>query len=178
MKRFVVFLFAITCSVLMFSQTAVKVDRLGMDNMYKVDEGVYRSEQPDREQFLALEKYGIKEILNLRAWHSDNRHAKRTNLVLHRVRMNAHDANDYDVVAALRVIKNRKGPILIHCRHGSDRTGLVVAMYRIVFMNATKKEAIEEMTDGDFGFHAIYSNILRYIGDVNIDSIKKQLDIK
>ncbi|MDR2382626.1 MAG: tyrosine-protein phosphatase, partial [Prevotellaceae bacterium] len=148
------------------------------ENMYRVDEGIYRSEQPDREQFKALEKYGIKETLNLRYWHSDKKHAKDTNLDLHRVRMNAHDANDFDVVAALRIIKNRKGPILIHCHHGSDRTGLIVAMYNIVFRNKSKTEAIDEMLNGGFGFHKIYDNIVRYINNVNVDNIRKQVNCK
>jgi protein tyrosine/serine phosphatase len=143
--------------------------------MYKVDEGIYRSEQPNREQFKALEKYGINEILNLRYWHSDNKYAKDTNLTLHRVKMNAHNANDFDVVSALRVIKNRKGSILIHCHHGSDRTGLIVAMYKIVFRDTTKKDAINEMINGGFGFHKIYDNIIRYINNVNIDNIRKQM---
>jgi protein tyrosine/serine phosphatase len=146
--------------------------------MYKVDESVYRSEQPNKEQFRALEKHGIKEILNLRYWHSDNRHAKETNLTLHRVKMNAHNANDFDIVSALRIIKNRKGPILIHCHHGSDRTGLIVAMYRITFQNASKEDAINEMINGGFGFHEIYDNIPRYINNVNIDNIRKQLNLK
>jgi protein tyrosine/serine phosphatase len=146
--------------------------------MYKVDEGVYRSEQPDKEQFQALERYGIKEILNLRYWHSDSRPAKETGLRLHRIKMNAHDANDFDVVSALRIIKNRKGPILIHCHHGSDRTGLIVAMYKITFRNVSKEDAINEMINGGFGFHSIYDNIPRYINNVNIDNIRKQLNLK
>ncbi|MDR1594909.1 MAG: dual specificity protein phosphatase family protein [Prevotellaceae bacterium] len=178
MKRVVLLLFCVTCSVLLFSQPAVKIDDCGLLNLYKVDEGVYRSEQPDRKQFEALEKDGIKEILNLRYWHSDKKHAKKTNLRLHRIKMNAHDANDFDVVSALRIIKNRQGAILIHCHHGSDRTGLIVAMYRIVFQNISKEKAITEMITGGFGFHEIYDNIPRYINNVNIDNIRKQLNIK
>jgi protein tyrosine/serine phosphatase len=162
----------------MFSQSAVRINDCGLNNMYKVDEGVYRSEQPDKKQFQALEHYGIKEILNLRYWHSDSRHVKTTNLQLHRIKMNAHDANDFDVVSALRIIKNRKGPILIHCHHGSDRTGLIVAMYRIVFQSVSKENAISEMIRGGFGFHEIYDNILRYINGVNVDNIRKQLNLK
>jgi protein tyrosine/serine phosphatase len=143
--------------------------------MYRVDKGIYRSEQPSRVQFRAIEKYGIKEILNLRFWHSDDKYAKGTGLILHRVKMNAHDANDFDVVAALRIIKNRKGPILIHCHHGSDRTGLIVAMYKLVFRNANKADVIDEMVNGGFGFHEIYDNIVQYINRVNVDSIRKQV---
>ncbi|MDR1340886.1 MAG: tyrosine-protein phosphatase [Prevotellaceae bacterium] len=176
MKRAVLFLLGIIYSVILFSQSAGKIGDLGLDNLYMIARGVYRSEQPGREQFKALEKYGIREVLNLRAWHSDSRLAKGAGLILHRVRMSAHNANDYDVVAALRIIKNRKGAILIHCHHGSDRTGLIAAMYKIVFLNTDKKDAIAEMTDGGFGFHGIYDNIRRYIIGADIDSIRKQLE--
>jgi protein tyrosine/serine phosphatase len=178
MKRTVLFLLSVAYSVLIFSQSAIKINDCGLDNMYQVDDGVYRSEQPDKNRFKALEKYGIKEILNLRYWHSDKKHAKETDLTLHRVRMHAHDANNFDVVSALRIIKNRKGPVLIHCHHGSDRTGLIIAMYGIVFQNKIKQEAIDEMINGGFGFHKIYGNIPRYINNADIDGIKKQLNLK
>ncbi|MDR1887428.1 MAG: tyrosine-protein phosphatase [Prevotellaceae bacterium] len=178
MKRIVLFAFSVISSVLLFSQPAVKINDWGLDNLYRVDEGVYRSEQPKREQFEALEKHGIKEILNLRYWHSDKKYTLNTGLRLHRVYMNAHNANDYDVVSALKIIRDRKGPILIHCHHGSDRTGLIVAMYGIVFRNKTKKEAIDEMVNGGFGFHKIYDNIPKYINNVDVDNIKKQLKVK
>jgi len=64
---------------------------------------------------------------------------------------------------------------LIHCKHGADRTGLIVAMYRIVFQNWTKEQAIDEMTQGDFGFHQIYSNIIDFIRNVDVENIKKQI---
>jgi protein tyrosine/serine phosphatase len=178
MKKAVLFLVAVICSGLLYSQSPVRISDCGLDNMYRVDEGVYRSEQPDREQFVALEKYGIGEILSLRYWYSDKKYVKGLNLTVHRVRMNAHDINDYDVVTALRIIKNRKSPILIHCHHGSDRTGVIVAMYGIVFGNRSKQDVIDEMINGGFGFHRIYVNILKYIENVDIDKIKKQLDDK
>jgi protein tyrosine/serine phosphatase len=160
---------------MLFSQSAVKIRDCGLENMYQVDEGIYRSEQPSRQQFRAIEMFGIEEVLNLRYWHSDYKYAKKTDLILHHVRMNAHDANDFDVVAALRIIKNRKGAILIHCHHGSDRTGLIVAMYKIVFCNASKAEAIDEMVNGGFGFHKLYDNIVQYVNNVNVDNIRKQV---
>ncbi|MDR1898165.1 MAG: dual specificity protein phosphatase family protein [Prevotellaceae bacterium] len=163
-------------SAVTVESTAVKINGLGLDNLYKVDEGVYRSEQPESEEFKLLENYGIGEILNLRHWHSDKRHVGNTRLILHRVRMSAHNISDYDVVKALRIIKNRRHPVLIHCHHGSDRTGTIVAMYRIVFQNRSKESAIEELKDARFGFHTIYTNIPNYIKNVDVEKIKKQLE--
>ena len=164
------------CPALGFCQLVEKIDGLGLSNMYKVDEGVYRSEQPKKTQLEAAAKYGITEILNLRQWHSNKKFAKNTNLILHKVRMNAHDMNDYEIVRALKIIKNRKGAILIHCHHGSDRTGAIVAMYRIIFQNWSKEQAIEELKNDCFGFHGIYINIPKYITNVDIDDIKSRIN--
>ena len=155
---------------------AQPVNQLNLDNVYKIDEGVYRAEQPGDKEFKELEKFGIKEVLNLRYWHSDNKEAAGTDLILHHVRMNAHDINNKDIINALRIIKNRKGPIVYHCKHGSDRTGVITAMYRIIFQNWTKEDAINEMKSGGYGFHRIYFNIPSYIQNVNIEALKKEIN--
>ncbi len=159
----------------LFSQTVIKIDSLGLNNLYQIDKGVFRSEQPGKLDFVRLEKFGITEVLNLRLWHSDEDEAKDTDLILHRVPMRAGNIKERDVVQALKIIQNRKGSILIHCKHGSDRTGLIVAMYRIVFQGYTKEQAIREMTEGGFGFHTIYTNIIDYIQQADIEKIKNQL---
>lgn len=35
-------------------------------------------------------------------------------------------------------------PVLVHCEHGEDRTGLVIAAYRVLFPKWTKEEAMHE----------------------------------
>lgn len=150
----------------------------GLTNLYKIDEGVYRSEQPEPADFKALEKYGIKESLNLRNRHSDDDEAEGAAVRLHRVKMKAHAVSEQQLISALRIIKNRKAPIVIHCHHGSDRTGAVCALYRIVFQNVSKEEAIREMTEGGFGFHRIYKNIIRRIREADIERIRKELKVE
>ena len=176
MKKNFLILFGVIIFNLICAQTAVKIDSLGLNNLYKIDEGVYRSEQPQVQHFKALERLGITETLNLRHYHSDERKAKGTNLMLHRLRMDAHKIHDQDVIAALKIIKNRNGSILIHCRHGSDRTGVIVAMYRIVFQNWSKEAAMEEMQSDKFGFHQIYKNIPTYIKNVDVGYIRKEVE--
>ena len=175
LKAFTLICVLLFCFSGLFSQTSVKIDNCGLSNLYQIDTGIFRSEQPDKLDFTNLEKFGITEVLNLRRWHSDETKAKSTNLTLHRVSMRAGNIKDGDVVQALKIIQNRKGNILIHCKHGSDRTGLIIAMYRIVFQNYTKEQAIKEMTEGGFGFHKIYKNIIGYIQQVNVEKIKQEI---
>jgi len=106
-----------------------------LKNFYKLDDHVYRSAQPGKEGFQYLKTLGIRNILNLRDNHQDDPGSKNPGLNLFRVPMDAGTIKTADVVAALRFIKKSEGPVLIHCWHGSDRTGTISALYRIVFQN-------------------------------------------
>ena len=92
--------------------------------------------------------------------------------------MNAGKVSQEQLIDALRIIKNRKGPVLLHCWHGSDRTGATVAAYRIVFNNWTKAQAIDEMINGGYGYHInFYPQLIPFIEQLNISDIKKELNI-
>lgn len=51
-----------------------------------------------------------------------------------------------DVLKLIELYENAPRPILIHCQGGADRTGEAAAMYKIDFMNASKKEALKMQT--------------------------------
>lgn len=149
-----------------------------LKNFYRIGNDIYRSDQPSAACFKALEKFGIKEVLNLRNFHNDNREAKGTHITLHRLRTRASKIRLTALINALRIIRNRKGPILIHCWHGSDRTGAICAMYRIIFQHVDKNTAIHEMVEGEFGFHMIFDDIIDVIYHANIHKIRRELRIK
>jgi protein tyrosine/serine phosphatase len=145
-------------------------------NFYRLSDEVYRSRQPDVEDMVALQRMGVRSILNLREYHSDEDDAKGTQLKLYRVPVNAGKIDDSFVVSALRVIDGAEKPILIHCWHGSDRTGVVVAMYRMIFQDWSREQAIDEFVNGGYGYHAgFYPNIQRYLATVNIMAIRRQI---
>lgn len=144
-----------------------------LKNFYRIGEGVYRSDQPSAACFKELEKFGIQEVLNLRFHHSDIKEARDTNIRLHHLRTRATLLNLDDLIAALRIIHHRKGPLLFHCWHGSDRTGAVAAMYRMVFQGVKKQVAIDEMVEGIFGFHMTFDHIIDTIEKANIAEVRK-----
>jgi protein tyrosine phosphatase (PTP) superfamily phosphohydrolase (DUF442 family) len=153
---------------------AVKENIGGQKNLYEIDTGVYRSAQPRRKSLAALKAAGIQEILNLRRHkNKDAKITHRGDFVLHLVPLKARDINEDSLIEALRVIRNRKGPILIHCWKGSDRTGLVCAMYRILFDHWSKEQAIQEMEEGGFGFHKMYHQVPDYIRQADIPRIRQ-----
>ena len=153
---------------------ATPVSSEHLKNFYKIDDKVYRSGQPDKKGFQELTTLGIRNVLSFRDYHSDE-DGKDLGLSLYRVKMDAGDITTEKVVEALRIIKNSEGPILIHCWHGSDRTGLVSAMYRIVFQGWSREEAIDELMHGGYGYHSLYKNIPEFIRQADIEGIRKQV---
>ena len=75
----------------------------------------------------------------------------------------------------MKIVSDKeRQPVFVHCQYGADRTGTMCAAYRIAVQGWTKEEAIEEMTQGDFGFHGVWTNLVEYVRKVDIEKIKKK----
>ncbi|MEZ5454455.1 MAG: tyrosine-protein phosphatase [Thiothrix sp.] len=145
-----------------------------LENFWQVSPTLYRSAQPYVDGFRELRQRGIGEVLDLRLYHLDVP-AEDTSLTLHRSPLFASSIKEANVISALQVIANAKRPVLVHCLHGSDRTGLVVAMYRVVCQGWSKQQAIEEMVNGDFGYHTVFGNIPAFIEQVDVEAVRQQV---
>jgi protein tyrosine/serine phosphatase len=91
--------------------------------------------------------------------------------------MHAWHIEREDVVGALRTLRSetRTGPTLLHCTLGADRTGLVAALYRMIYQGWSKEDALEEMEHGGFGFHDIWINIPRFIHELDMGELKRDV---
>jgi len=149
----------------------------GAPNLHKVSEVLYRSAQPSAAGMKRIESLGVKTVLNLRGFHSDTAEAKGTNLQLVHVRFDTWDVDEDELVAVLRVLRNpSKQPVLVHCKHGADRTGMIIALHRILFEGWTKAEAIEEMKNGGYGWHSMWTNIPHYLEKVDVEALRKKIE--
>lgn len=143
-------------------------------NFFKVSDALYRGAQPDRSGFLELEKLGIKTVVNLRLGGSDRAMLEGTAITPVEIPAEAWDLEDKDVVEFLRIVTDPgRIPVFVHCSHGADRTGAMVAIYRIAIQGWGKEEALQEMTTGGFGFHAIWDDLPKFIRASDIDRFKK-----
>jgi protein tyrosine/serine phosphatase len=174
---------SLLCEMPIYSQTiqarpqewAKKINGSKLSNLYKINDSIYRCAQPDSADFAKIDSIGIKSILNLRSNFSDNDLKDGLPLSLYNVEMVPYDIDDKEIVKALRILKNSPKPIVVHCFYGSDRTGVVIAMYRIIFQNWTKEEALNEMMNGGYSFHNIFINIPHYVKVADIVKIKKEI---
>lgn len=152
----------------------------GVPNLNQVAPNLYRSAQPTAAGFAAAQSsYNIQTIVNLRESQTDGELLKGLSIQEMSVPMNAMFIKQEDVISALKLIKaaEAKGPVLVHCKHGADRTGVVIAMYRILYQGWTKSQAIDEMEHGGFNFHAIFMNIPKFVENADIAAYKRALAI-
>ncbi len=157
---------------------AQHLEKPGLKNFARVSDDLYRGAQPSPEGFQELKALGIKTDINLRDMHSDGEKLDGAGITYEHIHFKTWHPEDEDVVRFLRIVTDeKKGPFFVHCRHGSDRTGMMCAIYRVAVEGWTKDEAIEEMTKGDFGFHPLWQNLIGYIQGLDIEKIKKEAGI-
>lgn len=146
------------------------------NNLFKINDSLYRSEQPSKHGMLELQSLGILSVLNLRNNRSDKRKLGVTNLNGFHIPINTWKLSYADILESLRVIQTSKKPILVHCWHGSDRTGAVVAAYRMVYENWSKEAAITEFMNKKFGYHEKwFPGILTLLKSLDIDLLRNDL---
>lgn len=151
MKQYI--LFSVCFFILPFNAFSQQENVESLKNFHKVDEFVFRSEQPQSDDFSAIEARGIKTVINLRNRFNDKREVRKTNLKLIHVPINSWKINYLHLVTVLKIINQSEKPVLVHCLHGADRTGCVVACYRIIFNGWSKDDAIKEFLSPQFGYH-------------------------
>ncbi len=151
----------------------------GVPNFYQVSEELYRSAQPTAEGFKELEKFGIKSVIDLRGGKYDQKYMAGTNLKYFPIPSKASQVQEEDLLKFLKIVSNPDDePYLVHCHYGADRTGLFVAVYRIVIQNWSKEEAIREMQQGGFGFNNTYTNIVKYLQIFDPEKFRRALTSK
>lgn len=154
---------------------AQPVEAKGLPNLHRVSGKLYRSAQPTAEGMREAERLGIRTVVSLRSGQRDALLAVGTDLVLRHVPMRAWNPHLPGAVAALSAIAVSPGPVLVHCWHGADRTGMVVALYRMVEQGWTREAAIREMLEGGYGYHSIWKDIITFLETVDVEALRRTL---
>lgn len=159
---------------------ATAVSMVGVPNLHRVTAGLYRAAQPEAEGFAQLQARGIRSVISLRQTVDDAAIAAGTGLVLHRVPMKSRyvaEQGEAKIVMVMRLlyVELHKGPVLLHCHHGADRTGVICALYRILSQGWSREAALSELVNGGYGFHPIWANIPRYIQQVDLQALRDRI---
>ena len=137
--------------------------------LHQVTEGVYRGGRPERRGLQQLKRMGVRTIINLeddrRATTSERADAASLGMDWYGSPMNAgRTPKDHQIDEILGMLQDPSlQPVFIHCKHGQDRTGLVMGLYRVEVQHWDAAKAYQEMLDD--GFHPQYQALDQYFRD-------------
>src|SRR5258706_15968861 len=106
-------------------------------NFYQVDEHVYRGAQPNDDGFKYLAKIGVKTVIDLREADERSKAEERVVTAAGMKYINVPmtgltPPREAEIAKILGLLEDgQTGPVFVHCKRGADRTGAVIAAYRI-----------------------------------------------
>jgi uncharacterized protein (TIGR01244 family) len=149
----------------------------GIPNFHRVNGHVYRGGQPGPEGWPRLAKMGVKTVIDLRREdeHSTAAEAQAVaaagmNYV--NVPMKGVVAPSNEQVAKVLALLASEESVFVHCKKGADRTGTIIACYRIAHDRWQRQRALEEAKS--FGMGLVQVGLKHYIMAFQPDMIALQ----
>jgi protein tyrosine/serine phosphatase len=133
-----------------------------LPNFHKISENLYRGGQPSAEGIRQLSELGIRTVISFRDSKSTVRREKKQAENHGMQFMNLHLSNwfaarDEEIHGILEIIQDPENqPVFIHCKRGADRTGTVVAVYRMKYENWTARDANREAKRHGIGWWQVW----------------------
>ncbi len=160
------------------SDWATPVSGTSVGNLYLIEDGFYRGAQPSAAGFQELATLGVRSVLDLAGGAGDGQVVRDGSVKLFHVPMSAWGLHDDLVLQALRImIDPQNRPLMIHCQHGADRTGALVALYRVVAQGWSKEQAVREMSRGGYHHNALWRNLDRYVLKADVAALRRELGL-
>jgi protein tyrosine phosphatase (PTP) superfamily phosphohydrolase (DUF442 family) len=157
----------------------VATELAGVGNYHQVSPVLYRSAMPEAQGFDALETTPIRSIVSLR-WQADpadptpESGPRRVHIPIRTWKL-----TEEHIISFLKLVQDPANqPVLVHCKHGADRTGTMVAAYRIVVQGWSKEAALAEMREDRYGHHWLWKNLRNLIRDLDVERIRNEVGIK
>jgi protein tyrosine phosphatase (PTP) superfamily phosphohydrolase (DUF442 family) len=155
----------------------------GIENFHQVDAHVYRGAQPTEEGFQYLAKVGVKTVIDLR--EADGRSRKEEQMVTSagmkyiNVPMSGLTPPTPAEIDKILDILEQDGAVFVHCKRGADRTGAVIASYRIDHDGWDGSRALSEaMADGMSFFQLPRQNYIRSFQARKIEAKAAPIDVE
>jgi uncharacterized protein (TIGR01244 family) len=136
LHRIIALAFVLLCvASASYAQSEQRYDEL--PNFHRVSDKLYRGAQPKAGGFRQLSQLGVKTIVSLRAdddhARAQEKEARAAGLNYFNVPFKRLGKPTDEQVNRVRALVNapENQPVFVHCQHGADRTGTIIALYRI-----------------------------------------------
>ena len=127
----------------------------GVRNFGEVTPNLYRGAKPTKKGLQSLANIGINIVVDVGNNKRERREATRLGMKYVPIPWHCYNKRDEVFAHFLRLIRENPGKkVFVHCRLGDDRTGMMIAAYRIAEQGWTAEEARKEM--GAFGFKSFH----------------------
>jgi tyrosine-protein phosphatase SIW14 len=123
----------------------------GLPNFGRVTDNLYRGGQPTSDGFSTLHGMGVGIVVDFREKPADMATEKRQVESLGMKSVDIpwsanHEPSSDQIVEFLDLVRtNPDTKIYVHCRRGADRTGAMIAAYRIAIEHKSVTDAVAEM---------------------------------
>ena len=160
---------------------AADIGAPGVPNFHQVNEHVYRGGQPGDAGWSSLAKLGIKTVIDLRpaSEHSIGTEARMVEAsgmvyVSQPLAGFAAPTNEEILKILTSLDSSAQWPVFVHCRRGADRTGTVIACYRIAHDQWANEEALREART--YGLSPLEIGMRHFIHSFHIDGATTEGD--
>ena len=136
----------------------------GIENFAAVGDGLFRGGQPSYDGIQQLKSNGVRTVIDLR---DDRNPAERmwveeAGMAYVNIPTNANRIEPAKIATFLKEVDAAQKPVFVHCYHGRDRTGLEIAVYRMVEEDWPREAALKELYA--HGYHwAVFPKIARFV---------------
>jgi tyrosine-protein phosphatase SIW14 len=156
-----------TCLIVAIAVRGASLSPAGLPRLLEINDHLYRGAQPSPEGWQSLAHLGVRAVIDLRATGArsvrEEKAVEAVGMKYYSVPMRPLAApTDRQVRTVLALIGDANNwPVFIHCEHGRDRTGTVIACYRIQYDRWTNEEALREARKN--GLSAVEHGMRGYI---------------
>ncbi len=150
---------------------------------------LWRGSKPDRDDATWLIQKGVATIVNLELIHDDERDlARATPAGDHVFEVGYFHVRDWEplklvtprivddhIAHFLAIVDQQPKPIYLHCRYGQDRTGAMIAVYRMLMEGVSKADAIEELRRNRGNWLKVDEQYIRDLSPHQLEEIRRKM---
>ncbi|MCB0394942.1 MAG: YdeI/OmpD-associated family protein, partial [Bdellovibrionales bacterium] len=159
------FFFLLFCFFTFFTNSEPTFADSAIPRFSRVAEGLYRGGRPTEQDLEYLARGGFKTVISLERIETTDWEepiVKGLGMRFVSIPLDVYKTpTHFEVDGILEILKSTKSqPVFIHCKHGEDRTGLAIGLYRVEIEGWDASDAYREMLN--FNFHKKYSALDNY----------------